>query len=60
MNRKPYLKPTMKVLCCNTPDILINSVQDTTTGGGGTGLGYGGGSTGPARGRAYDPWETWE
>jgi len=59
--KKNYCKPTMNVVKIQHKcQILAGSVGDVQSGD--TGIGYGGGSSGPARARSYGgiDWDDWE
>jgi len=53
--KKNYCKPTMNVVKIQHSQMLCGSI----TGVKGGDIGYGGGSSGPARSRSYD-WDNWE
>ena len=49
MNKKEYEKPAMRVVKIAMTSIICTSGNVTDVDGGDTGIGYGGGGTGPAR-----------
>ena len=58
--KKNYCKPTMNVVKIQHTQMLCDSI--TGVEGGDTGIGYGGGGSGPARARSYGgiDWDDWE
>ena len=59
--KKNYCKPTMNMVKIQDSQMLCGSI--TGVEGGDTGIGYGGGSNGPARARQYNggiDWDDWD
>ena len=55
--KKNYVKPAMQVVEMAVQQMLAGSNPQATGIGGNSGLGWGGGSNGAARGRESDDWD---
>jgi len=55
MNKKDYQKPAMRVVRIQHQQIICTSVTSVSSGD--TGLGFGGGGSGPARTRQHGGWD---
>jgi len=56
MNKKAYQKPTMRVVRIQHQQIICTSNVNTVISGD-TGIGYGGGGSGPAHARGFGDWD---
>ena len=60
MNKKIYMKPTMNVVKIQHQAHLLAGSIDSVNGGD-TGIGFGGGGSGPARARSFGgDWDDWD
>ena len=57
MNKKDYQKPAMRVVKIAMTSIICTSGNVTDVDGGDTGIGYGGGGSGPAHARSFGGWD---
>jgi len=57
MNKKEYEKPAMRVVKIAMTSIICTSGNVTDVDGGDTGIGFGGGGSGPAHARSFGGWD---
>lgn len=55
MNKKAYQKPTMRIVRIQHQQIICTSLYSINSGD--TGLGFGGGGSGPAHARGFGGWD---
>ena len=63
MNKKDYQKPAMRVVLLQHQQHLLAGSDVTNVNSGDTGIGYGGGGSGPARARQFNggiDWDDWD
>ena len=62
MNKQAYQKPALRVVKIQQTSIICTSVTVGSVDSGDTGIGYGGGGSGPARARQHGgiDWDDWE
>ena len=56
--KKKFLKPTIQVVTLQMQGLICTSPLNRV--GGNADMGYGGGGSGPARGRSFDDWDDYE
>ena len=57
MNKKEYEKPATRVVKIAMTSIICTSGNVTNVDGVDTGIGYGGGGSGPAHARSFGDWD---
>ena len=58
MNKKDYMKPAMRVVKIQAANIICTSPYGVTgVSSDDTGIGYGGGGSGPAHARSFGGWD---
>ena len=61
MNKKEYMKPAMRVVKIQAANIICTSPGGVTgVSSGDTGIGYGGGGSGPAHARSFGGYDDWD
>ena len=60
MNKKDYQKPEMRVVKIQQQAHLLSGSGVNNVDGGDTGIGYGGGGSGPAKARGFGGWDDWD
>ena len=58
--KKNYQKPSMKVIKIQHQGIICTSGTVTNVESGDTGIGFGGGGSGPSRARSFGGWDDWD